>query len=109
LSKPSSWPSPLLLSPEPNEQPVIAYWGGQGRRGYSGRKDDRHKITFDCSWLNSAGVDVEGSVGVYEVDKHWGWVKPIHVDYEPKLRLTDTGCSGGRALYGYERRSLATL
>ncbi len=104
LAKPS-----LLLSPEPNGQPVVAYWGGQGRRGYSGRKDDRHKITFDCSWLSSVGADVEGSIGVFDVDKHWGWAKPVHVDHQPGLKVADAGCSDGRALYGYERRSLAPL
>jgi hypothetical protein len=104
LSKPS-----LLLSPEPNARPVVARWGGQGRRGYSGRKDDRHKITFDCSWMNAVGIDVEGSIGVYDVDEHWGWAKPVYVDYQPGLRLADAGCSGGRPLYGHERRSLAPL
>jgi hypothetical protein len=104
LAKPS-----LLLSPEPNRQPPVAFWGGQGRRGYTGREDDRHKVTFDCSWLASVGVEVEGVIGVYDVDDRWGWVKPVHVDYTPELRLADAGCSGGLPLYGHERRSLAPL
>jgi hypothetical protein len=104
LAKPS-----LLLSPKPNEGPIVAYWGGQGRRGYEGREDDRHKVTFDCSWLNSVGVGVEGSVGLYEVDAQWGWVVPYYVDHEPDSPLQDLQCSGGQPLYGYERRSVAPL
>ena len=104
LAKPS-----LLLSPEPTSLAPIAYWGGAPIAGYKGRPDDRHRVSFDCDWLNCAGLKVSGTIGLYTVDRKWKWAKPIHVDHRPAKHFDASEYSGGRPLYGVGRRSFPPL
>jgi hypothetical protein len=98
LAKPS-----LFLTESPSPTGLVAYWRGR-RIGYSGRDDDRHRISFDCDWLSRHGVRVHGSIGVYDVDGRCGWVKPIHLDSQPRP-LTELRLEGGTPLYGCEMPS----
>lgn len=86
---------------------VVAYWRGGGRRGRR-REDDRHRITFDCGWLSQHGVRVRGSVGVYDVDSRWNWVKPIWVDRLDNP-LAELQMDGGLQLYGREVSSFPPI
>ena len=66
LARPS-----LLLVDEPNENGVVAFWGGAGRvelpAGYEFyTRDARHWITFDCAWLARYGRCQAGHIVVYE-------------------------------------------
>src|SRR5438309_659369 len=89
LAKPS-----LLLFEASTPTGVTAYWRGTGRVGYSGREDDRHRITFDCDWLSHNGVRIRGSVGVYDVDSRWGWATPLYLD-RLDAPLADLGIKHG--------------
>lgn len=104
LSKPC-----LLLDETPTGTGVIAFWGGRGRAGYSGRKTDRHRITIDCQWLSQHGVRVHGSLGVYDVDDQYKWVKPIYIDYQRDLPLSALTMQDGTPLYGHEATSFPPI
>src|SRR5262245_14114288 len=104
LAKPS-----LLLSETPYESAVVAYYGGNGRSGYSGRNDDRHRITIDCEWLSLHGIKVAGSLGVYEVDPHWKWPVPIWLDRQPNTPLRELDIRDGMPLYGREAASVPPI
>jgi hypothetical protein len=103
LARPS-----LFLSEKPTETGVLAYWRGQGRMGYRGRADDRHRITFDCGWLSDHAVRVHGSIGVYDVAPGWRWPVPVHLDRldEP---LGQARMDGGLRLFGREVSSFPPI
>ena len=103
LAKPS-----LFLDETPTESGVVAYWRGLGRVGYRGREGDRHRITFDCGWLSQQGLRVQGSVGAYDVDGRWGWVKPLHLDHLI-APLAELRIEGGTPLFGREVRSFPPI
>jgi hypothetical protein len=103
LAKPSLF---LVETPTPNG--AVAYWRGQGRVEYRGRDGDRHRIRFDCSWLSQQGVRVRGSIGVYDVDRQWGWVTPLYLD-RMNVPLSEVQIDGGLPLYGREVRSFPPL
>jgi hypothetical protein len=91
----------LFLTESRTAMGVVAYWRGGGRLGYAGREDDKHRITFDCAWLVRHGLRMQGSVGVYDVDRRWRWVRPIHIDRQ-ETPLADLRMDGGTPLYGTE-------
>lgn len=101
LAKPS-----MLLDEKPSPTGVMAYWRGQGRNGYSGRPEDRHRMTFDCAWLAQQGIRVSGSIGLYDV--HSGWRIPFVLDRVPSP-LSDLGITGGTPLYGHEAMSIPPI
>jgi len=103
LAKPSLW-----LDESPNASGVVAYWGGDGRIGYPGRDDDRHRITFDCNWLAAQGLRVKGAVGVYDVDSRWKWRVPFSLDCQPAA-LAELRMQGGLALFGREVASFPPI
>ncbi len=104
LSKPC-----LLLDETPSGTGEVAFWGGDGRAGYSGRKTDRHRITIDCRWLSQHGVRVQGSLGVYDVDDQYKWVKPIYLDYQKDTSLAALAMQDGTPLYGHEAMSFPPI
>ena len=103
LAKPS-----LFLDETPTSSGVVAYWRGRGHVGYRGREGDRHRITFDCGWLSQQGLRVQGSVGVYDVDGRWGWVRPLHLD-RLDMPLAELQIEGGTPLFGREVRSFPPI
>lgn len=75
LSKPC-----FLLTEEPQESGIVAYWGGTGRAdipigfpefvtAYSER---RHWITVDCDWLARLGFRMGGTLSLYEDERTEG-------------------------------------
>ena len=97
LAKPS-----MLLDEKPSATGEMAHWRGQGRKGYVGRPEDRHRITFDCAWLAQQGIRVNGSLGVYDVFS--GWAVPLALD-RIQSPLADLELSGGTPLYGHQAMS----
>ncbi|MBI2825768.1 MAG: hypothetical protein HYX69_13870 [Planctomycetia bacterium] len=104
LAKPS-----LLLSTEPSDLGVVAVWGGRGCPAHRGREDDQHRITFDCAWLARIGIDIRGSVGIYDVARRWNWPKPIHVSYDPDHPLDALIIADGTRLYAHEAASFPPI
>lgn len=94
----------LFLDESPAPSGVVAYWRGY-RVGYRGRDDDRHRVTLDCEWLSRHGVRVQGSVGVYDVDRRWRWPVPVNLD-RLHAPLAELRMEGGVSLYGREMTSL---
>lgn len=103
LARPS-----LLLDQAPTLTGIVAYWGGNGRLGYPGGDDDRHKITFDCSWLAEQGIRVRGSIGVIEIDPRWKYPVPVLIDRAP-LTLSQLQMQGGVPLFGTETPSFPPI
>lgn len=98
----------LLLDETPTKLGIVGYWGGRGRVGYPGRKDDRHRITVDCGWLAEQGVRVRGTIGVFDVDPRWRYPVPVWLDRVPKP-LAELQMQGGTSLFGTEVRSFPPI
>ncbi len=103
LAKPS-----LLLSEAESSSGIVGYWRGSGRLGY-GPRDDRHRITIDCTWLSQHGIRIRGSLGVYDIDPKWRNPVPFRLDWQPDLSLSQLTMQGGIPLRGHEATSLPPL
>ena len=58
----------LLLTDEPNDDGIVAYWGGSGPvdalPGHA--RGAKHWLTIGCSWLADLNLRVQGSLSVFE-------------------------------------------
>lgn len=107
IAKPS-----LLLTEEPANTGIIAYWGGNGSpsdRSPNARPGDSHRITLDTKWLAAQGIKIDGALSVFEVDCSWNRPLPIQLNNHPGVSLSTLSITDGIPLYGHETMSLPPL
>lgn len=103
LAKPS-----LVLTEQPANNPIVAYWGGTGRTDLPARarsfSNNEHRITLDCGWLAKHGVRLTGSLSVY--------VSPTNergsVYYDAATPFSSASVDG-LPLYGVEQPSFPPI
>lgn len=97
----------IQLVEESTSTGILAYWRGEGRKTGQGRPDDTHRITFDCDWLSKHGLKFKGSIGVYDINPHHEWVKPLRIDRidSPLAKLQ----VDGTPLFGNETNSFPPI
>jgi len=101
----------LLLTDQPNDDGIVAYWGGCGPEGaLPGQvRDTKHWITVACDWHTQNGGKVQGCLSVFERKSGSGGEIPHGLAvYDPTINLAEFPLSG-TPLYGVEALSFPPL